>query len=137
MSRILVALSGGVDSAVARRDIALAQYDRTVQSAFKDVADALVARQTWSEQAQAQRAQTEAEAARLRLSTLRYESGVANQLDLLDAQRALFSAQQGLIAAQLARQQAHIAVYRALGGGWATAAVDTAQAPSAPAVPAR
>lgn len=129
--------AAGVDSAVARRDIALAQYDRTVQSAFKDVADALVARQTWSEQAQAQRAQTEAEAARLRLSTLRYESGVANQLDLLDAQRALFSAQQGLIAAQLARQQAHIAVYRALGGGWATTAVDTAQARSAPAVPAR
>lgn len=112
--------AAGVDSALARRDIALAQYDRTVQSAFKDVADALVARQTWTEQAQAQRAQTEAEAARLRLSTLRYESGVASQLDLLDAQRALFASQQNLITAQLARQQAHIAVYRSLGGGWET-----------------
>lgn len=120
--------AAGVDSAVARRDIALAQYDRTVQSAFKDVADALVARQTWTEQAQAQRAQTEAEATRLRLSTLRYESGVASQLDLLDAQRALFASQQSLITAQLARQQAHIAVYRSLGGGWETSASQQAAA---------
>jgi outer membrane protein TolC len=52
------------------------------------------------------------------LSTLRYDSGVSSQLDLLDAQRSLFSAQQALIAAQLARQQAHIGVYKALGGGW-------------------
>ncbi|HET8694799.1 MAG TPA: TolC family protein, partial [Aquabacterium sp.] len=73
---------------------------------------------TYADQAQAQLAQAQAEAARLRLSTLRYDSGVANQLDLLDAQRSLFSAQQALIAAQLARQQAEISVYRALGGGW-------------------
>ena len=51
------------------------------------------------------------------MSDLRYRTGVASQLDLLDAQRSLFSAQQALIVAQLSRQQAHIAVYKAVGGG--------------------
>ena len=110
--------AAGVDAAVARRDIAIAQYDKAIQSAFKEVADALVARQTYAEQAEAQLAQAQAEAARLSLSTLRYDTGVASQLDLLDAQRALFAAQQAHIQAQLARQQAHISVYKALGGGW-------------------
>ncbi len=110
--------AAGVDAAVARRDIAIAQYDKAIQSAFKEVADALVARQTYAEQAEAQLAQAQAEAARLSLSTLRYDTGVASQLDLLDAQRALFAAQQAHIQAQLARQQAHIGVYKALGGGW-------------------
>lgn len=110
--------SAGVDAAMARRNIAIAQYDKAIQSAFKEVADALVARQTYAEQAQAQLAQAQAEAARLSLSTLRYDTGVASQLDLLDAQRALFASQQAHIQAQLARQQAHIGVYKALGGGW-------------------
>jgi NodT family efflux transporter outer membrane factor (OMF) lipoprotein len=113
--------AAGVDAAFVKRDIAMAQYDKAIQTAFKEVADALVARRTYAEQAQAQLAQAQAEAARMRLSTLRYDTGVASQLDLLDAQRALFSAQQALILAQLARQQAHIGVYKALGGGWVTA----------------
>lgn len=110
--------AAGVDAAVARRDIAIAQYDKAVQSAFREVSDALVARRTYAEQAEAQLAQARAEAVRLSLSTLRYDTGVASQLDLLDAQRALFAAQQAHIQAQLARQQAHISVYKALGGGW-------------------
>ncbi len=101
--------AAGVDSAVVKRDIAIAQYDKAVQSAFREVADALVARRTYADQA---------EAARLKLSTLRYDNGVASQLDLLDAQRALFTAQQAHITAQLSRQLAHIGVYKALGGGW-------------------
>lgn len=108
----------GVESAKVKRDIAVAQYDKAIQTAFKEVSDALVARRTYADQAQAQLAQAQAEAARLRLSTMRYDTGVSSQLDLLDAQRALFAAQQALIAAQLARQQAHISVYKALGGGW-------------------
>jgi multidrug efflux system outer membrane protein len=110
--------AAGVDSAVAKRDIAIAQYDKAVQTAFREVADALVARRTYAEQAEAQLAQAQAEASRLKLSTLRYDNGVASQLDLLDAQRALFSAQQAHITAQLSRQLAHISVYKALGGGW-------------------
>jgi multidrug efflux system outer membrane protein len=119
-----------IDTAVVKKDIAVAQYDKAIQTAFKEVADALVARRTYAEQSDAQLAQTQAEAARLRLSTLRYQTGVASQLDLLDAQRTLFSSQQALIAAQLARQQAHISVYKALGGGWldAQATTQTAQA---------
>lgn len=117
--------------AEVQRDIAVAQYDQAIQGAFREAADALVARQTYAEQATAQQAQAEAEAARLRLSTLRYENGVASQLDLLDAQRALFAAQQALIGAQLARQQAHIGVYKALGGGWATEAQPVAQGSAA------
>ncbi len=113
--------AAGVDSAVVKRDIAIAQYDKAVQTAFREVADALVARRTYAEQADAQLAQAQAEAARLKLSTLRYDNGVASQLDLLDAQRALFTAQQAHISAQLQRQLAHIGVYKALGGGWAEA----------------
>ncbi len=125
-------VQAGIDSAKVKRDIAVAQYDKTIQTAFKEVADALVARRTYAEQAEAQLAQAQAEAARLRLSTLRYDSGVASQLDLLDAQRSLFAAQQGLIASQLARQQAHIGVYKALGGGWRAADGEAGAPGSAP-----
>jgi NodT family efflux transporter outer membrane factor (OMF) lipoprotein len=107
-----------IDSAKVKREIAVAQYEKALQSAFREVADALVARSSFADQAQAQQNQTDAEAARLRLATLRYSSGVASQLDLLDAQRSLFASQQALISAQLARQQAHITLYKALGGGW-------------------
>jgi len=107
-----------VDSSKVKRDIAVAQYEKALQSAFREVADALVARSSFADQAQAQQKRTDAEAARFRLATLRYSSGVASQLDLLDAQRSLFASQQALISAQLARQQAHITLYKALGGGW-------------------
>ena len=122
----------GVAVAEVKRDIAVAQYDKAVQTAFKEVADALVARRSYAEQAEAQLAQAQAEATRLRLSTLRYDNGVSSQLDLLDAQRALFNTQQALIAAQLARQQAHIGVYKALGGGWVA---QPAAAQAAPVTP--
>ena len=108
----------GVEVAQASRDIAVAQYEKALQSAFREVSDALVSRQTYGEQAQAQQAQADAENDRLRLSALRYRSGVASQLDLLDAQRSLFTAQQALIQAQLARQQANITLFKTLGGGW-------------------
>lgn len=109
--------SANVDAAIARKDSAVASYDKAVQTAFREVADALVARSTWVDQARAQAAQAEAETQRLRLSTLRYDSGVASQLDLLDAQRSWFTTQQALISAQLSRQQAQIGLYKALGGG--------------------
>ncbi len=111
-------VQAGIDSAKVKRDIAVAQYDKAIQVAFKDVVDALVARSSYAEQAQAQLAQAQAEGVRMRLAGVRYDAGVASQLDLLDAQRSLFASQQALIAAQLARQQAHIGLYKALGGGW-------------------
>jgi NodT family efflux transporter outer membrane factor (OMF) lipoprotein len=102
----------------AQRDIAVAQYEKAVQSAFRDVADALAGRATLAEQLDAQQAQADAEAKRFALSSLLYENGVASSLDLLDAQRALFAARQALVQTRLLLLQNRIAVYRAIGGGW-------------------
>ena len=105
-----------------QRDIATAQYEKAVQTAFRDVADALAGRATLVDRLNAQQAETEAEAARFKLSNLLYTNGVASSLDLLDAQRSLFASQQLLVQAKLALLQNRIAVYRALGGGWTEAA---------------
>jgi NodT family efflux transporter outer membrane factor (OMF) lipoprotein len=100
------------------RDIAVAQYERAIQQAFRDVADALAGRATYGEQVRAQSQVVEAESVRYRLARLRYDNGVASYLDLLDAQRSLFSAQQALVQARLARLQNQVQLYRSLGGGW-------------------
>lgn len=112
----------GVESATASRDIALAQYEKAIQTAFREVADALAGRATFGDQLEAQRRVAEAEAVRFKLSQLRYENGVSSYLDLLDAQRSLFTAQQALIQTRLLRLQNQVQLYRALGGGWATPA---------------
>ena len=100
------------------REIAVAQYERSIQQAFRDVADALAGRATYDEQVRALIAVADAEAVRFRLARLRYESGVASYLDLLDAQRALFTAQTSVVQSRLARLQNQVALYRSLGGGW-------------------
>lgn len=105
-------------SARAGRDIAVAQYERTIQSAFREVSDALAGQATYAEQLRAQRSVAEAEQERFNLSDLRYRSGAASYLDLLDAQRSLFSAQQAAVQANLARLQNQVTLYRVLGGGW-------------------
>lgn len=105
-------------SAGVSRDIAIAQYEKAIQSAFREVSDALAGRATLAEQLQAQRNVAEAEAVRFRLSELRYNGGVASYLDLLDAQRSLFAARQAEIQTRLAQLQNQVLLYRALGGGW-------------------
>jgi len=107
-----------LDSARAGREIAVAQYEKSIQSAFREVADALAGRETLTEQARALRATAEAESVRFRLSDLRYRNGVASSLDLLDAQRSLFSAQLSAVQAQLLELQNRVTLYRTLGGGW-------------------
>ena len=104
-------------SSQAGRDIAVAQYERTIQTAFREVADALAGRATLDEQLAAQQAQATAEADRFRLADLRYRNGVASSLDLLDAQRALFAAQQAVAQTRLAALQNQVALYKVLGGG--------------------
>ena len=106
----------------AQRDIATAQYEKAVQSAFRDVADALAGRATLVDQLAAQQAETDAETERFKLSNMLFTNGVQSSLDLLDAQRSLFASQQLLVQAKLALLQNRIAVYRALGGGWVQAA---------------
>jgi multidrug efflux system outer membrane protein len=108
----------GLDSAQASRAVAVAQYEKAIQSAFREVADALAGRATLGEQLRAQQAQATAEAERFRLAELRYRNGVASFLDVLDAQRSLFATQQGLTQTRLAQQQNQVALYKALGGGW-------------------
>lgn len=107
-----------LDSARVARDIAIAQYEKAIQTAFREVADALAGRATLGEQLAAQEAQAQAEAERFRLAELRYRNGVASYLDVLDAQRALFSTQQALAQTRLAQQQNQVALYKALGGGY-------------------
>lgn len=114
--------TAGVAQANAGRDIALAQYEKGIQSAFREVADALAARATLGDQLQAQRNVVDAESVRYKLSDLRYTNGVASYLDLLDAQRSLFAARQALVQTRLAQLQNQVLLYKALGGGWKDAA---------------
>ena len=100
-----------------RKNLAVADYEKTIQTAFREVADALAARDYLSEQVNAQRAVQEAQADRLRLLQLRFDNGVASSLDVLDAQRELFSAEQTLVQARLLRTTTAIDLYRSLGGG--------------------
>jgi len=107
-----------LESATVGRDIAVAQYEKAIQTAFREVADALAGQATLGEQLRAQQAQATAEAERFRLAELRYSNGVASFLDVLDAQRSLFGTEQALLQTRLAQQQNQVALYRALGGGW-------------------
>ncbi len=111
-------IQAGLESATAQRAIAVAQYEKAIQVAFREVADALAGRATLGEQLRAQQAQASAESQRLRLSDLRYRNGVSSYLDLLDAQRSLFLAQQAVVQTRVARLQNQVTLYKTLGGGW-------------------
>ena len=100
------------------RQITVAQYEKAIQTAFREVADALAGTATLGEQYRATQAQVDAAQASYKLSDLRYGGGVASYLDLLDAQRSLFVAQQAAIQVQLAQLQNQVTLYKALGGGW-------------------
>ncbi|MBE2212131.1 MAG: efflux transporter outer membrane subunit [Xanthomonadaceae bacterium] len=112
------ALRANLGVANANRDIALANYEKAIQTGFREVADAISLSQTLAEQrAAAERllvAATQAE----RLSKARYDAGYDSYLNLLDAQRTRYAAQQGLVGARLAEQANRIALYSAVGGGW-------------------
>jgi len=104
--------------AEADRDLALARYEKAIQAAFREVADALAQRATLSEQYAAQQALVEATRETERLAQARFDRGVDSYLQVLDAQRSLYAARQGLVALQLARDANLITLYKALGGGW-------------------
>jgi NodT family efflux transporter outer membrane factor (OMF) lipoprotein len=113
-----------LQSATVSREIAIAQYERSIQTAFREVSDALAGRATLTEQLQAQSNVAQAETVRVRLSQMRFDAGVSSTLDLLDAQRSLFTAQQAEIQTRLARLQNQVLLYRALGGGWTEGAAE-------------
>ncbi|KMN83290.1 transporter [Chromobacterium sp. LK11] len=107
-----------VDAASARQKQALAQYQKTVQSAFKDALDALSGYGAAREIQAAQTTQFQALNKSLRLANLRYDNGYASYLDVLDAQRNSFQAELGLVSAKLDQLNAVVGLYKALGGGW-------------------
>lgn len=100
------------------RDTALAQYEKSVQNAFREVADALADRSTLSDRLAAQQSLLDATQRVLTLSEARYKLGADSYLPVLDAQRSLYSAQQTLIGLVLAEQSNRITLYKVLGGGW-------------------
>ncbi|MDO9532569.1 MAG: efflux transporter outer membrane subunit [Deltaproteobacteria bacterium] len=99
------------------KEIAVAQYERAIQGAFREVADALARRGTMGDQIQAQQSLVDATSKTYRLSNLRYEKGIDIYLNVLDAQRSLYTAQQGLIAIRLTKLANQVRLYAVLGGG--------------------
>ncbi len=97
---------------------AVASYEKSIQTAFKEVADTLGAQADYQQQLQAQQALVEANQTYFKLAEVRYEKGVDSYLTRLDAQRSLFSAKQGLISTRLAQLSNQVALYKAVGGGW-------------------
>jgi len=120
---VLPIFDGGARSAQLKvaevdRDIAIAQYEKTIQTAFREVADALAQQGTIDEQMAARQSLVKANASRYLLAQARYEKGIDSFLNVLDAQRSLYSAQQGLIATRLTRLVNQVTLYKVLGGGW-------------------
>ena len=111
-------LQGELAAARARADQARAQYEQAVLNAYRDATDALVGVRTTRDQVAAQATQAEALRRALALAELRYTAGVASYLDVLDAQRSLFSAELALSQAQLLQLGAGVQLYKALGGSW-------------------
>lgn len=105
--------------AEAQRSAAVATYEKTIQTAFREVADALAQRGTIGEQVSAQRARADAAAVAARLSDARYRAGVDSFLTALDAERTRYAAQQQLVTTRLAQATNLVTLYRTLGGGLA------------------
>lgn len=99
------------------RDIYIAQYEKSIQTAFREVADALAEKGTISQQLEAQQSLTDATARAFTLSEARYNNGISDYLRVLDAQRSLFNAQQGLVSIKLSRLVNLVTLYKVLGGG--------------------
>ena len=105
-----------LDSVQAARTAAQAQYERAIQAAFRETADALAGGATWRAQRQALEQQRGAARETARLTTLRAEQGAASTLELLEAQRSLFSAEQAVLQARLGELNNRVALFKALGG---------------------
>ena len=105
-----------VEVTEAQKDAAVATYEKTIQTAFREVSDALARRGTITDQLAATRAQEEAAADNYKLSDMRYRGGIDSYLDSLVAQRSLYAAEQGLINTQLVRASNLVTLYRVLGG---------------------
>lgn len=115
-----------LDLAEVRSDMAVADYEKAIQTAFREVADALSARQWLTDQVANMEASVDAQTRRARLAQLRYDSGATAYLEVLDAQRDLLEAQQQLVQARRSLLSTHVSLYAALGGGAGIEAADAA-----------
>ncbi|MCT2398746.1 efflux transporter outer membrane subunit [Novosphingobium mangrovi (ex Huang et al. 2023)] len=124
-------LKGNLDVAKARQEQAVATYEKTIQSAFRDVSDALVQHTQLKKQIATTRSLLEAQRERARLARLRFDNGRSAYLEVLDAQRDLFDAEQTLVQLQRAELSSLVALYSALGGGFpASRPFETTATPS-------
>lgn len=110
-------LQASLDLSHIRSSIAVATYEKAIQIAFREVADGLAARATFTDQLTAQRAVVKQAERRLALARLSYQAGVNSRLELLDAQRTVYAARQELLNVRHAELTSSTALYRALGGG--------------------
>lgn len=125
----------GVQQSEAQRDAALANYEKAIQTAFREVSDALARRGTIEAQTNAQRALTAAATTNYRLSEARYRGGIDTFLQSLDAQRSLYSAQRSLIATQLVAASNRVTLYRVLGGDATLDVTASGPRPASPTAP--
>ncbi|CAN5163356.1 efflux transporter outer membrane subunit [soil metagenome] len=109
--------AGNLQYAKATRDAMVAEYEKTIQTAFREVADALARRGTIDEQLAAQRSLRDNALGAYRLSEARFNKGIDGFLGTLVSQRAYYSAERGLVASRLVRETNGVEVYRAVGGG--------------------
>jgi multidrug efflux system outer membrane protein len=107
-----------LDAAKVSTRIEVATYEKAIQTAFREVADALVANSSYATQIEAEGALTNAQQKRFELANLRYRQGEDSYLNVLSAQQDLYSAQQGRLEAQYNKLASQISLYQALGGGW-------------------
>jgi outer membrane protein, multidrug efflux system len=119
-------------AANVQREIAVTQYEKAIQNAFREVADALAVRGTVTQEISAQQSLVKAFAETYRLSNSRYDKGIDSYLGVLDAQRSLFAAQQGLVFLRLAKVAGDVRLYAVLGGGWQTGLSSNLAATSVP-----
>ena len=107
-----------LDLAHIEKNVAIAQYELVIQTAFREVSDALSARGTYLDQRASQEALVAADAEAYHLAEMRFRSGVDSYLTTLDAQRSLYAAAQGLVTVRQAELANQVTLYKALGGGW-------------------
>jgi multidrug efflux system outer membrane protein len=112
------ALRANLDAAQIRRDIGIAQYEKTIQTAFREVADRLAARGTYDDQLASLERYTAAQRRRLELADFRYRNGADTYLNVLTAQTDFYNAQLTLVSTRLQRLTNLVDLYRSLGGGW-------------------
>ncbi|WP_260464130.1 efflux transporter outer membrane subunit [Burkholderia sp. Bp8963] len=110
--------SANLDLATVEKDVNVANYERTIQSAFREVADSMAARTTYEREVKAQQKMIHDISETQRLAQMRFQNGVDDYFGVFDAQRQLFQAQQVLVTYKLAGLTSRVELYKALGGGW-------------------